>query len=141
MTAKTFLDTNILVYCFDQNQQQKQTIAMALVAEALQSGNGIISWQVMQEFLNVATRKFAKPLTAEDAGLYLQKVLVPLCQVYPDLNVYQTALEIQQKTAYSFYDSLILAGAIQAGCSVIFTEDMQHGQQVGGLRIINPFMA
>jgi predicted nucleic acid-binding protein len=140
MSARTFLDTNILVYCFDPNQPQKQAIALALVAEALQRGNGIISWQVIQEFLNVATRKFTSPLTPEDAAIVLLKVLYPLCQVYPDLKVYQAALEIQQKTAYSFYDSLILAGAKQGGCGVIYSEDMQHGQQANGVRIINPFL-
>ena len=139
MSDNYFMDTNILVYCFDQQETQKREKSLALVADALQYGKGMISWQVMQEFLNVATRKFAQPLTLADAKTYLQKVLYPLCKIYPTLALYQSALDLQQKTTYSFYDSLILAGALQGECTVLYTEDMQHGRQVEGLTIVNPF--
>ena len=140
MNAKYFIDTNIIVYCFDDRMPDKKTRSLALIADALQTGNGIISWQVIQEFLNVATRKFKVPLKPEDAKLYLQKILYPLCQVYPDLDIYQKALDLQLKTNYSFYDSLILAGASREGCTILYSEDLQDKHQVDGLRIVNPFI-
>ena len=139
MSAKHFLDTNVFVYSFDQSQPGKRERALALIAEALQSGEGLISTQVIQEFLNVATRKFATPMKTADCQAYLVKVMHPLCQVYPDLALYETSLDIQQETEYSFYDSLILAGALRGGCELLYSEDLQNGQQVRGIQIINPF--
>ena len=75
MSAKFFIDTNIFVYCFDDRQPQKKTISLAIIIDALKTGNGIISWQIIQEFLNVSTRKFSVPLKPDDAKAYLQKVL------------------------------------------------------------------
>jgi predicted nucleic acid-binding protein len=141
MNAKHFLDTNVFVYSFDHSQPGKQERALALIAEALQSGDGLISSQVIQEFLNVATRKFTTPVKMADCQAYLVKVLHPLCQVYPDLALYETSLELQQETGYSFYDSLTLAGALRGGCAILYSEDLQAGQQVRGIKIVNPFRA
>ncbi len=139
MSDKFFLDTNIFVYCFDDRQPEKKARSLVLIAEALQTGDGIISTQVMQEFLNVATRKFSVPLNPEDCKVYLQKVLHPLCHVFPDLDLYQTALDILQETGYSFYDALILAGAIRGGCTIFYSEDLHAGKQVDRVKIVNPF--
>jgi len=140
MSDKYFIDTNIFVYCFDERQLEKKVRSLALIADALQTKNGIISWQVIQEFLNVATRKFLAPLKPEDAKIYLRKVLHPLCQVFPDLDLYQTALDILQKTGYSFYDSLIMAGALRGGCTILYSEDLHAGHQVDKLKVVNPFV-
>ena len=140
MSDKYFLDTNIFVYCFDDRQPEKKVRSLALIAEALQTGDGIISTQVMQEFLNVATCKFSVPLKPEDGKVYLQKVMYPLCHVFPDLDLYQTALDILRETGYSFYDSLILSGAIRGGCTILYSEDLQAGQQVDRVKIVNPFL-
>jgi predicted nucleic acid-binding protein len=140
MSDKYFLDTNIFVYCFDDRQTEKKVRSLALIADALKTGDGIISTQVMQEFLNVATRKFSVPLKPEDAKVYLQKVMYPLCQVFPDLDYYQTALDIQRETGYSFYDALILSGALRGGCTILYSEDFRAGQQVDRVRIVNPFI-
>jgi predicted nucleic acid-binding protein len=139
MNVNHFLDTNVFVYSFDQSQPGKRERALALIAKALQSGDGLISTQVIQEFLNVATRKFATPMKTADCQAYLIKVLYPLCQVYPDLALYEASLGIQQETGYSFYDSLILAGALRGGCEILYSEDLQAGQQVRGVQIVNPF--
>jgi predicted nucleic acid-binding protein len=139
MPGKYFIDTNIIVYGFDDLQPRKKEISLALVSNALQTDSGMINWQVVQEFLNVSTRKFKTPLRPEDAKLYLQKVLDPLCRVFPELELYQSALEIMAQTRYSFYDSLILAGAKKAGCTILYTEDMQRDQIVDGVKIVNPF--
>ncbi len=139
MTDKFFIDTNIFVYCFDDRQPDKKVRALFLIAEGLQTGNGMISWQVIQEFLNVSTRKFMVPLKPEDARIYLQKVLHPLCQVFPDLDLYSKALEIFEKTVYSFYDALIIAGALRGGCKILYSEDLHTGHQVDDVIILNPF--
>lgn len=139
MSAKHFIDTNIFVYSFDNLQPSKKERASALIQEALETGLGMISTQVIQEFLNVATQKFAVPMQIEDAVAYTRLVLNPLCQVYPDLALYESCLEIQAKTRYSFYDSLILAAALQGGCGMLYSEDLQDRQHVRGVRIVNPF--
>ncbi len=140
MSAKYFLDTNIFVYSFDQDQPAKKEKSLALIGKALQSNDGLISTQVIQEFMNVATRKFRIPMKFDDCKTYLQKVLHPLCQVFPDLVLYEESLEIQKETGYSFYDSLILAGALRGGCTILFSEDFQHAHQIKSMKIVNPFL-
>ncbi len=140
MSDKYFIDTNIFVYCFDDHQPQKKARSLALIANAFQMGNGIISWQVIQEFLNVSTRKFQVPLKPVDARAYLRQVLYPLCRVFPDLDLYQNALDILQQTGYSFYDSLMIAGALRGGCTILYSEDLRDSHQVNGLKILNPFV-
>jgi predicted nucleic acid-binding protein len=139
MSAEYFLDTNILIYTFNESEPAKRARALELVAGALHSGTGMISTQVVQELLNVATRKFTPPLKREDCLLYFQKVLNPLCKVYPSPEYYQLALEIQERTGYSFYDSLIIAGAIIGGCAILYTEDLHPGQRIQNVEIRNPF--
>jgi predicted nucleic acid-binding protein len=140
MSGRFFIDTNVFVYSFDDRQPDKKVRALALISDALQTGNGMISWQVMQEFLNVSTRKFLVPLKPEDAKLYLQKVLHPLCQVFPDVDLYSAALEIITKSGYSFYDSLIIASAQRCGCVTLYSEDLHSGHLVDSVKIINPFI-
>jgi len=66
-------------------------------------------------------------------------VLGPLCKVYPDQALYEASLDLQQETGYSFYDALILASALRGTCEILYSEDLQGGQQIRGLRIVNPF--
>lgn len=141
MSAEAFLDTNVFVYCFDPSEPDKQVCALSLVESALRDGNTVISTQVVQEFLNLATRKFASAFTGGDLQAYLDSVLWPLCAVFPDAPLYSLALEVREETGFSFYDALIVAGALHAGCRRLFTEDMQNGRTVRGLVIENPFTA
>jgi predicted nucleic acid-binding protein len=141
MSSRLFLDTNIFIYSFDDTQPGKMDLARGLIAEALVRGNAIISTQVVQEFLNVATRKFANPFTPKDAKEYLHRVLNPLCQIYPDLDLYETCLDLQNETGYSFYDSLVLAAALRGECNLLLSKDLQDGQFVRSMRITNPFAA
>jgi predicted nucleic acid-binding protein len=138
MNGSYFIDTNIIIYAFDSSQPARQARSRALIQDGLLTGLGVISTQVVQEFLNVATRKFAAPLRIEDAVLYLRQVLNPLCRVYPDLSLYERCLELQAETGYSFYDSLILAAALHAGCDILYSEDLQAGRTNHGLTIVNP---
>ncbi len=139
MSDKFFLDTNILVYTFDQKAKNKREIARKLVTQALSSASCAISYQVLQEFLNVATRKFKRPLSAVDAETFLTQALAPLCEIYPSTELYLSALLISTETGYSFYDSLIIAAAIEANCSILYTDDLQDNQRISNLQIINPF--
>lgn len=139
MKDSYFIDTNIFIYAFDKSSDEKRTISNKLIREGLNSGKGIVSYQVLQEFLNVATRKFEKPLSISDCQNYLINVLEPLCEVFASTGLYYQALEISNRWKYSFYDSLIIGAAISADCRVLYTEDLQDGQKIDGLTIVNPF--
>lgn len=139
MSAEVFLDTNILVYTFDVGAPRKRDRARSIVREALEKGNGVISWQVAQEFLHVALRKFENPLTPGEASDYLDQVLRPLWKIFPSPEVFQEALLIQRQAQYGLYDSLIVASALQSEASILYSEDLQHGRAFGKTLIVNPF--
>lgn len=138
---KFFLDTNILVYTFDRTDSRKRRKASGLLAGALETHRGIISYQVVQEFLNVATRKFSDPLTVPEAQLYLARILMPLCEVFPDSALYSQALAMAGESGMAFHDALIISSAIAGGCDTVWTEDLQHGRRIGTMTIRNPFVA
>jgi len=139
MRDKYFLDTNILIYTFDTRATKKRKIARDLVEDALSRNKGVINYQVVQEFINVATRKFTSKMSVGDAKEYLTQVLMPLCEVYPSNILYQNALTISQDTGYAWYDSIILASAQAANCTLLYTEDLHDRHQLTGLSIVNPF--
>jgi predicted nucleic acid-binding protein len=136
-----FLDTNIFIYCFDTSAPEKMHAANELVENALSTGLGTISFQVIQEFLNVALQKFEVPLTTEDAVTYLHTILEPLCKIYPTIELYEKGCMVKRETGYSFYDSLILAAADQARTSIMYSEDFQHDFTFGSVTVKNPFIA
>jgi predicted nucleic acid-binding protein len=141
MSAETFLDTNVLIYCFDDTAPRKKAIAIELVKTALSKpGKMVISWQVAQEFLNAMLHKVKRRLSPEDAYRYTQAVLTPLCQIHSRPTFWTSALRLQQETGYQFYDCLVLVSAQESGARRILTEDMQDGRMIGSLRIENPFL-
>jgi predicted nucleic acid-binding protein len=133
------LDTNILVYTFDSSAPIKRDRARSLVQSALKTRMGRISTQVVQEFLNVATRKLSVPMKSRDAEDYLRQVLTPLCRHNPDPDFYQRALALASSASLSWYDSLIVQAGLDLGCVVLYSEDLQHGRAFGNLRVENPF--
>jgi len=137
--SRYFIDTNIFVYCFDNSNQDKKSKALELISNAMETRNGVISYQVIQEFLNVGTRKFSSAFNAEDLRDFTNGVLYYLWEVYPDKELFDEAQYIRQRYGFSFYDSLIIASAIQSGCTTLFSEDLQTGQKIKQLTIINPF--
>ncbi|MCI5191581.1 MAG: PIN domain-containing protein [Candidatus Electrothrix sp. AU1_5] len=139
MNDKYFIDTNIFVYSFQSNEPVKQGISQELIQNALQEQTGCISSQVIQEFLNVATKKFNPPLSHQDSLKYLNMVLAPLCEVFNSLDLLRKALEVSERWQYSLYDSMIITAALQTKCATLYSEDMQHGQQIESLVIENPF--
>src|SRR5277367_360343 len=111
MSVRYFLDTNIFVCTFDPVDERKRQIALQLVDKALASGQGVISYQVVQEFFNVATRKFKTPLDQDFRGKYLDSVLVPLLVAHSSIQLFERALEMMPKLGISWFDSLIVASA------------------------------
>ena len=139
MSAEFFLDTNVFIYHLDSTDPAKHATAELIVRDALAEGNGCISYQVVQECLNVALRKAEIALPLEAARSYLDTVLAPLMQVPASETLYHRALDIQARWRFGFYDSLIVASALSAGCSTLLSEDLEHGQLIDGLTVVNPF--
>jgi predicted nucleic acid-binding protein len=139
MSDRYFLDTNVLIYSFDTTAVEKQTIAKQLIAQALQERIGFISYQVVQEFIHVASRKFSVPIGISDCRKYLNQVLSPLCGVFSSMSLYENALDITDRWRFGFYDSLIIASALAINCKVLYSEDLQDNQSIHGLTIKNPF--
>jgi predicted nucleic acid-binding protein len=140
MSDRFFLDTNIFVYSFDRSAATKARKATQLIRKALATQKGIISYQVVQEFFNVALKRFSQPMKAADAEQYLGTVFRPLLGVNSSQALYAEALHLRAKSGLSWYDSLIVSAAIQAQCDFLYTEDLQHGQRFGSLQISNPFL-
>jgi predicted nucleic acid-binding protein len=139
MSAETFIDTNVFIYHLDTTDLRKHEVAEAIIRDALATGKACISSQVVQECLNVALRKAEVALTPDAARAYLDVVLAPLMQVTASEALYHRALDVQARWRFSFYDSLIIAGALSAGCRTLLSEDLQHGQVLDSLTVIDPF--
>ena len=130
-----FLDANVVLYTFGADVR-KRDIAEGLLQEAA-NGQGTISFQVVQEVLNVLIRRgWAE---GPERLTTLREVLMPLWSVMPSPELCERALGIQSRYRYTFYDSLIIAAALEAGCTRLYTEDLQGGQRIEGLTITNPF--
>src|SRR5579864_5209224 len=129
MNVRFFLDTNIFVYSFDQKAPQKSARASELIRQAVRSRNGIVSYQVVQEFFNVALRRFAHPMTAAEAEQYLTTTFRPLMAVNSSGALYAEALRLHANFSLSWYDSVIVAAAIEGGALLLYSEDLQDGQK------------
>jgi len=140
MSAKFFLDTNIFVYSLDQTAAFKRARAQELIRDGSSTRMAVVSYQVVQEFFNVALRKMTVPMQLQDADLYLRQVFTPLLRVTFTPELCAEAFRLFSRFSLSWYDSLIVAAAQQAQCEVLYTEDLQHGQAFGSLRVVNPFL-
>ena len=140
MNDRFFLDTNIFVYEMSSGVPSKQAVASRLVQDALESGKGVISFQVVQEFFSVAFRRFAPPMWPAEAEQVLAATFRPLLAVHSSYALYGRALELTRVHSISWYDSLVVAAALEADCRILYTEDLQHGQQFDKLTVRNPFL-
>ena len=123
-----FIDTNIFVYLFGETDERKRNIAERLVRIALETRSACISHQVIQETLNVVTRKLSSPMSPENAQHFLEQILAPLWHKMPSLALYSCGLDLQSRYGFSFYDALIVAAVLESDCTGLYTEDLQHGQ-------------
>jgi predicted nucleic acid-binding protein len=94
---------------------------------------------VIQEFINVATRKFASPLKPADCQLYVNRVMFPLWKIYSSKDLFNNALRIHDEYKFGFYDSLIVAAALESQSDILYSEDLQANQKVESIQIVNPF--
>jgi predicted nucleic acid-binding protein len=140
MSDRFFLDTNIFVYSFDRSAPKKARRAAELIRRAIETRAGIVSYQVVQEFFNLALRRFAEPMSSGDAEQYLATTFRPLLVVHSSHGLYGQALQWNARNRLAWYDSLILASAIEGQCDILYSEDFQHQQRFGDLRIVNPFL-
>jgi predicted nucleic acid-binding protein len=139
MSGRFFLDTNIFVYTFDSTASGRADIATELVRRAIKTKTGVVSYQVVQEFFNVAMRRFESPMTASEADQYLAATFRPLLAVHSSPALFSEALRLGSKSRLSWYDSTIVAAAIEAQCDTLYSEDFQHGQRIESVTIKNPF--
>jgi predicted nucleic acid-binding protein len=141
MSAKFFLDTNLFVYSLSQSgAPSKSQQSTQLIRQAIATRTGVVSYQVVQEFFQVAFRRFTPLMTVPEAEQYLATVFRPLLSIHSSHALYVEGLHLRSRYRLAWYDCLIVAGAIEAQCSVLYSEDMQHGQRFGDLRIENPFL-
>ncbi|HLX86602.1 MAG TPA: PIN domain-containing protein [Terriglobales bacterium] len=140
MRDKYFLDTNILVYSVDLSDPLKRKPARELVTEGATSKLGVISYQVVQEFVNVALRKFHTAVSPSDIEDFLRGVMFPMMEIRSSPWLFLDALRLRDLNQLSWFDSLIVAAAIQGGCKILYSEDMQHGRRFGDLVVQNPFL-
>jgi predicted nucleic acid-binding protein len=133
----TFFDSNVLIYTDDAWAPKKRKQALALLTEHQRRGTAVYSVQVLQEYFSATTRKLGV-----DAALAQQKVEVLARERIVRLNEYDViaAIELHRLRRISFWDALIVHAARLANCSVLYSEDMIGGGQIGNVRIFNPFV-
>jgi predicted nucleic acid-binding protein len=132
MSAVDFFDTNVLLYLLSDDAARVER------AEQLLLGRGVISVQVLNEFAAAASGKFAMSIPE------IRTVLAAIrtaCAVKPlEVETHELGLELAERYRYSVYDSMIIAAALRAGCTMLFSEDLQDGQKIDTLTICNPFV-
>lgn len=135
---KSFVDTNVLVYAEDRDSGARHAIARDLLVELWNTRQGVVSVQVLQEFYVTITRKPKKPLSPARALEIVREYLTwAVVENTPDLLV--SAISLHQKAQLSFWDAAVVQAALDAGCSRLYTEDLDAGQRFGSLVIDNPF--
>jgi predicted nucleic acid-binding protein len=140
MNDRFFVDTNVFVYALEPAEPRKQRLAEDLIRAAITTHKGVVSYQVVQEFFSVVLRLFAQPMNLMEAEQYLVTTFRPLLAVHYSYSLYGQALELTRRHSLSWYDSLIVAAALEADCRILFTEDLQHGQKFDNLRVQDPFL-
>ena len=139
MKGSVFVDTNVFVYAFDPSARQKQRVADALIRKLLASGEGVVSPQVMGEFINVATRRFAETISGVHLKGYVATVFGAMVRTAEPVQLIQAGVDLRDQHQFSWYDALIVAAALEARCTVLYSEDLQDGMKIGAMTIINPF--
>ncbi len=135
---KIFIDTNVLVYAYDNSAGFKHEKARDLLVELWDSGSGVLSIQVLQEFYITVTKKIPKPLDI-DIVADIIKDLLKWDLIINDGETILEAIKLQKRYMYSFWDSMIIEAAVKRGCAVLYSEDLSHGQVIEGVEIKNPF--
>jgi predicted nucleic acid-binding protein len=136
MSAPVFVDTNVLLYAADTADEEKHRAASAWRLELWKSRRGRVSYQVLQEFYVQAVRKSPQSADAAEAEV---RDLFEWDPVVVDASVIEAAWRLQKRFSLSFWDALIVGAAQAAGCPHLLTEDLSHGQDLDGVRVVSPF--
>lgn len=139
MTARVFVDTNVLVYARDRTEEEKHRSALRWLAALWQARAGRLSWQVLQEYYVTATRKLDPPRGRADAREDVSS-LVTWRPIDVDLVTLDRAWDVEDRFGLSWWDAHIVAAAQVGGCTHLLTEDLQDGQSLGGVTVISPFV-
>ena len=137
MQGKTFIDSNILIYAFDDSDERKRKMANQVLSDLWSQDAGTLSVQVLQEFYTNVTRKIRNPIAKPTAHRVVNHYS-KWCGATTAHEV-QAAFRIESAALISFWDALIVACAQNNGATRILSEDMQHGQVIAGIAIVNPF--
>ena len=136
MSVRSFFDTNVLVYTDDASDPDKQAKALGLYRQCHMRGHGVVSTQVLQEYFVTSTRKLGvEPAIARRKVELFATMDVVVTQVDDIL----AATDLSRLHQLSFWDALVIRAALAAHCSVLYSEDLQHGFRIDGLEITNPF--
>lgn len=138
MSARTFIDSNILIYAHDEDEPIKRFIASKELIALMESRALVLSPQVLQEFYVNVTRKLAKPLTKRVARQIVEDLSV-WCITTGPAEV-TMAFRLEDESGIGFWDALICASALRSGAQTVLSEDLNHGQRIAGVRIENPFL-
>jgi predicted nucleic acid-binding protein len=136
MSARSFLDSNVLVYTDDQDSPDKKSRALEIFAESRRRGNGVVSTQVLQEYFVAATRKLGVDPAVARRKVELFGRLHTAVPAVPDLLA---AIDLHRLHRLSFWDAMIVRCALASGCTRLYTEDLQHGWRIEGLEVVDPF--
>jgi predicted nucleic acid-binding protein len=137
MAELSFLDTNVLVYAYQNTDSRKQPLARDLLRKAI-AGECVISSQVLSEFAATLLHKFPTPPNAEELAEIFDR-LEPIKLILSDMQIIRRAAQAHRSYRLHFYDSLIVAAAERAGCARIWSEDFSAGQKYFGVTVVNPF--
>jgi len=137
MSARNFVDTNILIYAHDVDAGAKHQVAKTVLRELWSQRSGVLSMQVLREFYVNVTRKIASPLSKDVARLVVNSYSVWCIETTP--AEITTAFRIEDESRIGFWDALIVAAAVKCGALRILSEDLNAKQVVTGVRIENPF--
>ena len=135
---REFLDANVIVYAYDASAGRKQQAAQALLEKLWSSNTGCLSVQVLQEFFVTVTRKVPKPLPIEEATARIRELAAWRVFV-PTADDVLAAIGLHAQASIGFWDAMIVLAAAESGCDVLWTEDLNDGQMLRGVRIRNPF--
>lgn len=138
MTARVFVDSNVLVYTLDSREADKQAQAAAWMEHLWSSRRGRLSFQVLQEFYVNVTRKVRPPVEEVEVREVV-RALLAWQPVRVGAGEMEAAWSIRDRHGLSWWDALIVAAAESSDCRYLLTEDLQHGQDLGGVRIVSPF--
>ena len=139
MNDRTFVDTNVLIYAHDVDAKRKQEVAKRILHELWSDRTGVLSMQVLQEFYVNVTRKIPHPISKESARLVVSTYSIWCIDTTP--TEISSAFRIEDESRIGFWDALIVASAIKSGATRLFSEDLNAGQTISGVRIENPFGA